>query len=36
VPVAEASELAATKAARAAYEQNKKKQLNALGSFERA
>jgi 3D-(3,5/4)-trihydroxycyclohexane-1,2-dione acylhydrolase (decyclizing) len=36
VPVAEASELAATQAARAAYEENKKKQLNTLGSFERA
>jgi 3D-(3,5/4)-trihydroxycyclohexane-1,2-dione acylhydrolase (decyclizing) len=36
VPVAEASELAATQAARAAYEENKKKQLNTLGSVKRA
>ena len=35
VPVAEVSELAATQAARADYEQNKKKQLNTLGSVER-
>jgi 3D-(3,5/4)-trihydroxycyclohexane-1,2-dione acylhydrolase (decyclizing) len=35
VPVAEASGLAATQVARAAYEENKKKQLNAVGSAER-
>jgi 3D-(3,5/4)-trihydroxycyclohexane-1,2-dione acylhydrolase (decyclizing) len=34
VPVAEVSELAATRAARADYEQNKKKQLRTLGSAE--
>jgi 3D-(3,5/4)-trihydroxycyclohexane-1,2-dione acylhydrolase (decyclizing) len=36
VPVAEVSELAATRAARAAYEESKKKQLGALGSNDRA
>jgi 3D-(3,5/4)-trihydroxycyclohexane-1,2-dione acylhydrolase (decyclizing) len=36
VPVAEVSELAATQAARAAYEESKKKQLSALGSTDRA
>jgi 3D-(3,5/4)-trihydroxycyclohexane-1,2-dione acylhydrolase (decyclizing) len=36
VPVAEVSELATTQAARADYEENKKKQLSALGPVERA
>ena len=36
VPVAEVSEMAATRAARAAYEESKKKQLGALGPAERA